>query len=104
MISHIIEQQQAISAVLTEDHKNWHKFLTDEEFRVIEALSSVFEPFFYLTDAPSAEKTVTMSAICPVMKHIADVLTADKDTDLRFIKEIKQKINNDISRRYKQAI
>ena len=100
MISRIIEQQQAISAVLAEDHKNWHKLLTDEEFRVIEALSSVLEPFSYLTDALSAEKTVTVSAIHPVMKHIANVLTADKDTDSRFIKEIKQKINNDISKRY----
>ena len=34
------------------------------------------------------------------MKHIADVLTVDKDTDWRFTKEIKQKINNDISKRY----
>ena len=100
MMSRIIEQQQAISAVLAKDRKNWHKLLTDEEFRVIEALSSVLELFSYLTGSLSAVKTVTVSAIRPVMKHIADVLTEDEDTDSRFIKEIKQKINNDISKRY----
>ena len=100
MISRIIEQQQAISAVLAEDRKNWHKLLTDEEFRVIEALCTVLEPFSYLTDALSGEKSVTVSAIRPVMKHIVDVLTVVKDSDSRFIKEVKQKINNDITKRY----
>ena len=85
MISRIIKQQ-TISAVLTEDRKNWHNLLTYEEFT---ALSSVLEPFLYLTDALSVEKTVSFSAIRPVMKHIADVRTTDKDTDSRFIKEIK---------------
>jgi len=92
--------EQAISAVLAEDCKNWNKLLTDEEFRVIKALSAVLEPFSYLTDALSGEKIVTVLAIRPVMKHIAEVLTMVKDTDSRFIKEVKQKISNDISKRY----
>ena len=100
MTSRIIEQQQAISAVLAEDRKNWNKLLTDEEFQVIEALSTVLEPFSYLTDALSGEKIVTVSAIRPVMKHIAEILTMVKDTDSRFIQEVKQKISNDISKRY----
>jgi len=45
MISRIIEQQQAISTVLAEDRKNWHKLLADEECRVIEALCTVLKPF-----------------------------------------------------------
>ena len=100
MISHIIEQQQAISAVLAEDRKNWHKLLTDEEFKVVEALSAVLEPFSYPTDALSGEKTVTVSTIRPVMKHIIDVLTMHKDTDSRLTKDIKQKIKDDIMKRY----
>ena len=100
MISRILEQQQAVSAVLAEDRKNWHKMLTDEEFKVIEALSAVLEPFSYLTDALSGEKTVTISAIRPVMKHVIDVLTMNKDTDSRLTKEIKQKIKDDIIKRY----
>ena len=100
MISRIIEQQQPISAVLTEDRKNWHKMFTDEEFKVIEALSAVLEPLSYLTDALSGEKTVTLSAIHPVMKHIIDVLTMHKDTDSRLTKEIKQNIKDDIIKRY----
>jgi len=34
------------------------------------------------------------------MKHIVEVLTMVKETDLRFIKEVKQKISNDISKCY----
>jgi len=80
MISHIIEQQKAISAVLGEDHKkNWHKQLTNKEFRIIEVLCTEPEPFFYL-DALSGEKSVTVSAIQPVMKPIVDVLTVAKDS------------------------
>ena len=54
----IIEQQQAISVVLAEDRKNWNKLLTDEEFQVIKALSTVLS---YLTDALSGEKIVSFS-------------------------------------------
>ena len=100
MISHIVEQQQAISAVLAEDHKNWHKLLTDKKFKVVEALSAVLEPFSYLTDALSGEKTVTVLVIRPVMKHIIDVLTMHKDTDSRLTKEVKQKIKDDIMKQY----
>ena len=60
MISHIIEQQQAISTVLAEDRKSWHKLLTDEEYRVIEALCTVLEHFPYFTDALSNDKSVTV--------------------------------------------
>jgi len=41
-------------------------------------------------------RKLLVSAICPVMKHNAKVLTMAKETDLRFIKEVKQKIYNDI--------
>ena len=34
------------------------------------------------------------------MKHIIDVLTMHKDTDSRLTKEIKQKIEDDIIKRY----
>jgi len=100
MISHIIEQQQAISAVLSEDHTNWHKLLTHEGNWVIEELYTVIEPFPYLTDALSGEKSVMVSAIQPVTKDIVDALTVRKDSDSKFIKEVKQKINNDITNQY----
>jgi len=95
MTSRIIEQQQAISAVLAEDHKNWNKLLTDKEFWVIKASSIVFEPFTYLTNAHYAEKIVTVSTIHPVMKHKTEVLTMVKETDSRLT---KQKIRNDNSK------
>ena len=36
MIDRILEQQQVISAVLANDHKNWHHMPTDQEVSVLE--------------------------------------------------------------------
>ena len=38
MVSRIVEQQQALSAVLAEDRKNWHKMPSDAEFSVLETM------------------------------------------------------------------
>jgi len=48
MISQIIEQQLAISAVLAEDRRNWHKLLIDKEIRLIEELCTVLENINYI--------------------------------------------------------
>ena len=38
MISCIVEQQQALSAVLAEDQKNWHRMINDNELSVLETI------------------------------------------------------------------
>jgi len=83
---HIIEQQQAISTVLAEDRRNLHKL---SEFRVTEALCTVFQPFPAL-QMLCLVKNVTVSAIQPIMKYIVDFLTVTKNLDSRFIKEVEQ--------------
>ena len=82
MVSRIIEQQQAISAVLAEDRKNWHKMPTNSELSVLESVVDVLKPLSYLTDALSGEKQVTASAVIPVLKHVKSTLLPDqKDVD-----------------------
>ena len=61
MIARILEQQQAICAVLAEDRKNWHRMPTDNEFSTLEAVASVLEPLSSFTDVLSGEKCVTVS-------------------------------------------
>ena len=60
MIDRILEQQQAISAVLANDHKNWHHMPTDQEVSVLETVVSVLSPLSIFTDALSGEKHLTI--------------------------------------------
>ena len=47
----IVEQQQAINAVLAEDRKNWYRMLSDSTFSVLETVVAVLKPLSILTDA-----------------------------------------------------
>ena len=69
MIERILEQQQAVSAVLAEDHKSYI-MPTDAQFSVLEKLAKVLEPLHFLTDALAGEQEVTASTITPILKHI----------------------------------
>ena len=56
MLAQILEQQQAICAVLAEDCKNWHRMPSDHDFTTLEAMSSVLKPLSTFTDALAGEK------------------------------------------------
>ena len=56
MLARIMEQQQAICAVLAEDRKNWHRMPSDHDFTTLEAMSSVLKPLSTFTDALAGEK------------------------------------------------
>ena len=47
MTEQILEQQQAVSAVLAEDGKSWHIMPTDAQFSVLEKLAKVLEPLHF---------------------------------------------------------
>ena len=50
MVDRILEQQQALSSVLADDKKNWHKMPTGAEFSVLETIVEVLKPLSYLTE------------------------------------------------------
>ena len=99
MISRILEQQQALSAVLAEDRKKWHRMPTDTGLSVLETVDDVLKPLSYLTDALAGEKHVTASAVNPVLKHIQKKLT-EIESDTSLAKELKEVISSDLKRRY----
>ena len=78
-ISRILQQQQAISAVLAEDRKNCHKMPTDAELSALETIHNILKPLSFLTDALAGEKEVTASVVFPVLKHIKKRLAVDND-------------------------
>ena len=63
MMERILEQQQAICAVLSNDRKNWSKMPSDAEFTNIEATVAILGPLSIFTDALSGEKWVNISAV-----------------------------------------
>lgn len=100
MIARIIEQQQAICAVLAEDRKNWHQIRmpSDSEFSVLEAVAAILRPLSVFTDALSGEKSVTVSAIRPLLNHIIQDLLHVSLDDCAIIKE--KKISDKLQARY----
>ena len=90
MIARMLEQQQALCAVLAEDRKKWHRMPSDSEFSTLEAVSSVLGPLSIFTDAYLRNKNVTVSAICPLLKHILEDLLATTDADCALVKEMKE--------------
>ena len=51
MINSILEQKQANSIVLANDHKNWHHMPTDQEVLVLGTVVLVLRPLSIFTDA-----------------------------------------------------
>ena len=99
MVSRIVEQQQAVSAVLVEDRKYWNKIPTDHEFTVLETLVEVLGNVSYLTDALAGEQEVTISALLCILKHINSKLSPDVK-DSRLAEDIKETILQDLNDRY----
>lgn len=107
MISRILEQQQALSAVLAEDRKNWHRMINDTDLSILETVSDILKPLSYLTDALACEKEITASAVYPVLKHVKKKLAVNnkldsEDTALAI--QIKQTIWRDLENRYDDPV
>lgn len=100
MICRIIEQQQAICAVLADERKNWYRMPSDNDFSTLEAIASVLKPLNIFTDALSAEKCITVSAIRPLLKHILGELLAVSPDDTSFTKDLKEIISDKLQAQY----
>ena len=100
MMERIVEQQQAVCAVLSNDRKNWLKMLNDGEFTNTETTVAVLRPMSIFADALSGEKWVNISAVRPLLNHILDTLLSPSDDDVALGKEMKLAISNDLRPRY----
>ena len=88
MLAQILEQQQAICAELAEDRYNRHCMPSDHAFTTLEAVSSVLKPLSTFTDALAGEMVVTVSAVCPLLKHILEDLLVVSSDDCPMVKEL----------------
>ena len=95
MIERIIEQQDAIRVGLGQDRKVSHLIPTLQDFDVLQSVLEAVRDFKDLTDLLAGEKTVTCSAIKPLIEVINDKIVTPKDDDTELTLEIKQHIKND---------
>ena len=102
MVERILEEQQALPAVLLEDRKSWCLMLSDADVTVLEKLVELLKPLSYLTDALSGEKEVTCSAIRPLLQHVIEICE-EKDEDCPLSIQMKSAISADLCPHYESA-
>ena len=102
MIERIVEQQDAIRVVLSQDHKASHLVPSWQDFDVLKSVLEAVNSFKDLTDLLPGEKRVTCSAIKLLIEVIHDKMVIPKDDDTALTIEIKQCIKNDLDSRYQR--
>uniref|UniRef100_G3N6T0 HAT C-terminal dimerisation domain-containing protein n=2 Tax=Gasterosteus aculeatus TaxID=69293 RepID=G3N6T0_GASAC len=100
MIERVLEQERALSKVLSEDKKTRYLVPTRQDLEVLEAVQKVLKPLQDFTDASSAEKYVTLSYVKPVLHLFNESLLACEEGDSDLCKSIKTNIAEYLNRKF----
>lgn len=102
MLERVLEQQQALYAVLMENkEKHVRALLPDAgEWGVIEDLISILKPFSDATQVLSGSKYATISLLAPILYKLIYKTLKIEDKDTTILKSIKNAICTDLKSRY----
>ncbi|CAI5669823.1 unnamed protein product [Oreochromis niloticus] len=92
MIERVLEQQRAISDVISADKKSRHLIPTWQDLEVLESVNQALHPLQDFTDALSGESYVSVSYVKPVLHLMKTSVLAEKEEDSDLTKSIKKKI------------
>ncbi|KAI2655656.1 E3 SUMO-protein ligase ZBED1 [Labeo rohita] len=81
MIERVLEQQWAISQVLSSDRKSRHLIPTWQDTDTLEAINKFLQPLTKFTDALSSEKYVSVSFVKPVLHLFSSSILKEKYKD-----------------------
>jgi len=100
MVERVLEQAPAIRRVLVDDRRSQHLIPTWQDIAVLESVNAALKPVQDFTDALSSEKTVTASAVKPVLDLLTTdlLLPAQEDTELTC--RIKRKMTEVLEKKY----
>ena len=101
MVDRIMEQIEAIQIVLGADHHTSHLVPSWQDCDVMLSFMKALKPLKEMTDALSAEQSVTVSAVLPLLQHITSNLLMPTDDDANLTKE-KQRVKADLESRYQE--
>ena len=100
MIERILEQQQALRAVLSNDRKAAHLQLRWQDTEVLEAIQPILTGLKNLTDVLAGEKIATISEVKPLLEHIYDDILHKNQDDIELVSSMKSVIKSDLKSRY----
>lgn len=100
MVRRILEQQAAISHVLSSDRKARHLLPTWQDLEVLEAVDKTLTPLAEFTDALSGELYVSVSSVKPSLHLFKSSVLAVKEDDTDLIHTIKSKILGYLEEKY----
>lgn len=100
MIARVLEQQSAISFVLSADRKARHLVPTWQDVEVLEAVNNSLSPLAEFTDALSGEQYVSVSYVKPVLHLFNNKILAEKEGETELSKCIKKKILDYLNNKY----
>ena len=99
MVERVLEQMEAIRSVLCDDHTSSHLIPSWQDCDILQSITAALKPLKAMTDALSGEQCVTVSAVKPILTHIATKLEESED-DTEMTKQIKELIQVDLELRY----
>ena len=102
MLERVLEQQQALYAVLMENkEKHMRALLPDAgEWGIIEDLIAILKPFMDATKVLSGSKYATMSLHAPTLYKFIYITLKEDDKDSTIVKSIKHAICTDLKSQY----
>lgn len=107
MLKRLIEQREAIIGVLSDRliTSRTHAaqlMLTEEEWTVIESITTILEPFEIVTNLFSSESEPTISIIMPIIKSLMEnFILKTTPEEPAFLKNIKRLLQKEIESRFK---
>lgn len=100
MIERVLEQQRAISEVLSADKKTRNLVLTWQDIDVLESIKKVLHPLIEFTDALSGESYVSVSFVKPVLHILKTRILAAEEDDTELSGSIKKNILTYLGEKY----
>ena len=100
MISRLLEQEEAIRAVLGLNRDTSHLLPTWQDIHAWESLTAALSPLEDLTDFLSGDIHVTVSSVIPVLYNLANKILKEKENDSTLTKNIKKRITDYMEEKY----
>ncbi|XP_057182627.1 zinc finger BED domain-containing protein 4-like isoform X1 [Triplophysa rosa] len=100
MIQRVLEQQPAISDVLSADRKSRHLVPSWQDLDVLESINQALQPLQEFTDALSGESYVSVSYVKSVLHLMNTSILAAKEEESDLTKSIKKKILEYMNTKY----
>lgn len=100
MIERFLEQEAAITKLLSVDKKSRHIVPTQQDIEVLESIQKALKPLQDFTDALSGGQYVTISYVRPVLHLFNKSLLSHEEGDSQLCKSIKTCIVDYLNSKY----